>query len=162
MLDLPVYPAGTQGSLVEAREWIKDQVINGNGAKCPCCLQLAKQYRRKLNSGMAFALVKMYTEHGTNWQDKTVTLRGVASAARDESLLRHWGLLEEASKTREDGGHAGWWRVTEAGQMFAQGRSMVHSHVLLYDNRFRGLVGEQVTIQDCLGKSFDLAELLAS
>lgn len=154
---LPTVP--DDATLGEAKEWLRQRIAEG--ARCPCCTQFAKEYRRKLNSGMAFALVRMYQLHGTSWQDKTITLKGAAAAARDESLLRHWGLLEEDKRTRADGGHAGWWRVTDLGEQFIQGRVKVRSHVVLYDNRFRGLNGFEVTIEQCLGSRFSRAELMA-
>ena len=149
----------TEQTLEQAKQWLRDRV--DDGARCPCCNQYAKIYRRKLNSGMAAALVRMYRTHGCDWQDKTITLRGYAAAARDESLLRYWDLLEEATDTRDDGGRAGWWRVTTRGAHFVQGFAKVQSHALVYDSNLRSLDGPMVTIHDCLGAKFSLAELMA-
>lgn len=148
--------------LGEARTWLRDQA-EAKGAACPCCQQFTKIYKRKINSGMAYALVLMCRAHGTEWQDKTVTLRGVGSAARDESLLRFWGLIEEDKRLREDGGRAGWWRVTPNGVRFVRGGMRVPKHAVIYDSRllrFEGVI-PGVSVQDCLGDRFDLAELLA-
>ena len=146
-------------TLDQARVWLAERV--NEGVRCPCCAQMAREYRRKLNQGMAAALVRMYMAHGTAWQLKTETLKGVGPAARDESLLRHWGLLEESQVRREDGGRAGWWRVTDKGEMFVLGHKSVNSHIVLYANEFRGYHGDLVTIYDCIDSAFSLAELMA-
>lgn len=130
------------------------------GLACPACKQRVQLYRRKLNSGMAYALVVMWKRHGTRWQDKTVTLRGVGAAARDESLLRFWGLLEEDTRPREDGGRAGIWRVTLAGAEFVREQRRVQSHALVFDNVCYGLDGDPITIRQALGNRFNLDELL--
>ena len=45
-------------SLGTAREWLRSQAKDG--ARCPCCRQYVKVYRRKLNSSMSRALMIMY------------------------------------------------------------------------------------------------------
>jgi hypothetical protein len=156
---MTLLPPDPTTPLAEAKVWLLERLAEG--VRCPCCTQYAKEYVRRLNAGMAEALVRMYRTHGTDWQDKTETLRGVGPAARDESLLRHWGLLQEYGERREDGGHAWWWRVTALGEQFVLGRVTVPSHVRLYDNHYMGTQGGQVQIVDCLGQRFDFAELMA-
>lgn len=145
-------------TLHEARERL--MVERWEGTDCPCCGQRAQVYKRSLHSGMGRALVIMYRAAGTEWQDKTVTLRGVGAAARDESLLRYWGLLEEAAVRREDGGRAGWWRVTDLGRDFVLERIKVDKYVYVYDRECLGSDGPTVSIRDCLGTRFDLRDLL--
>lgn len=148
-------------TLAEAQAWIRDQA-DGDGARCPCCTQLAKVYRRRLNAGMARSLIVMYRCHGLAWQDKTVTLSGVGAAARDESLLRYWCLLEEADATREDGGRAGWWRVTTRGALFVRDMLRVPAHAIVYDGRCLGLDDQagRIGIRDALSRKFDYDELM--
>lgn len=153
-------PINPDNTLRAARDWLDEHVADG--VTCPCCGQFAKEYVRKLNRGMAEALIRMFLVSGSDWQDKTLTLKGFGPAARDESLLRHWGLLEEDHRPRADGGRAGWWRVTGRGAEFVLGRITVLSHVRLYDNEFRGLEGHSVVIDECLGEGFHRAELLAT
>ena len=146
-------------TLAEARQRLGDALEEGT--RCPCCDQHAQVYRRSIHSGMARALVAMYRAHGTAWQDKTATLRGLGSASRDESLLRYWLLLEEATEPRPDGGRAGWWRVTSIGEAFVTRGLRVQKYARVYDGRCLGLDGEPVSIVQCLGKRFNLAALLA-
>jgi hypothetical protein len=154
----------TESSTVaQARAWLTVESQKG-GAVCPCCTQFVKVYRRVLNAGMAHALVVMYRAHGLAWQQKTETLRGVGAAARDESLLRFWGLLEEDLRLREDGGRAGWWRVTEEGREFVLGRSAVPRHAVVFDSRCLRLDDSEgrITVREALAKKFNWAELMAT
>lgn len=160
----PVMEGILDASLTEAKLWLRNRLEDG--AECPCCRQLAKVYRRRINSGMAVALIKLYRAGGTDWVHKPTVLAGVGAAARDESLLRYWGLLQEHDDKRPDGGRAGWWRVTELGARFVRGEVLVPAWVHLYDSRpvhlpgMRTFAEEQVSIQTCLGKRFDWAELM--
>lgn len=144
-------------TLREAKVWLRGEL--DGGAKCPCCTQLAKVYRRKLNAGMARSLLRMYNAGGIEWVDVPTVCVG---SSREEGKLRYWGLVEEDDTPREDGGHAGQWRVTPAGRAFILGDLTVQSHAKVYDSRCLGLEGPQVTIIDCLGKRFNLAELMAT
>jgi hypothetical protein len=143
--------------LGQARIWLMERL--STGTRCPCCTQYAKEYIRKLNSGMARSLVQMYRAGGArDWVDVTEVCIG---GSREEGKLRFWGLVQEAGVRREDSGHAGWWRVTALGEQFVLGRVTVASHVRLFNNTFFGFDGNQVRIDDCLGRQFDLSELMA-
>ncbi len=145
--------------LDEARTWLRTR--RDEGAKCPCCKQLTRVYRRRLNSGMARALILLYRAGGTDWVHKPTILSGVGAAARDESLLRYWGLMVEARQAeRPDGGRAGWWRVTAPGAEFVRGELQVPEYVVVYDSRGLRTEGRMIGIQDALGKRFNLNELL--
>lgn len=156
----PYSPLPDDTPLAEARAWTRDRVRDG--VRCPCCTQLARVYRRKLNSGMALALAVFYRRCGQEWGHKPTVLRGVGAAARDESLLRYWGLFEEEAARRDDGGRAGWWRVTSRGARFVRDALEVPRYAVVYDGRCLNLAGEPVGIRDVLGDRFDLAELLAA
>lgn len=147
-------------TLADAQVYVVEGAAEG-GVNCPCCGQFAKEYRRALNSGMAKALVSMYqADPYLGWLHKPTVLRGVGSSARDESLLRFWGLLEESTEPRGDGGRSGWWRVTYSGKAFVKGWLLVPSHVRIYNGRSLGLEGDLISIKDVL--PFDLQELNAA
>lgn len=130
------------------------------GEKCPCCTQLAKVYKRKLNSGMAVSLIRMYRAAGIAWQHIPTT---IGARSREEGKLRYWGLVEEETTVRrDDGGRAGFWRVTSLGSDFALGLASVPSHARIYDGRCLGLVGDPIGIRDALGERFDYEELMAA
>ena len=143
-------------TLGAAREWLRHRV--DEGATCPCCTQFAKVYRRKINAGMAHALIHMYRHAQTEWfylPDITSRWQG-----RDEAGLRYWALIEELQEKREDGGRAGWWRITPLGHRFVLREVRVPKYARVYDGRCLSLTGEPVSITDALGDKFDYDELM--
>jgi hypothetical protein len=144
--------------LGEARTCLRGLVEEGH--TCPLCQQLAKVYRRTLNAGMARALVVFYRQAGTDWAHKPTLLDGLGAAARDESLLRFWGLFEEESAVREDGGRASVWRVTPQGEAWVKCETTVPKYVRVYAGRCLGLEGDPITVRDALGNRFDYGELM--
>lgn len=155
-LDRYAPPDGTT-PLSEARTWIEANAADG-GAKCPCCDQFAKVYRRPLNSGMVRSLITMWLAAGRDWQHVPTTVGG---RSREEGKLRYWGLVQESAGVRGDGGRAGWWRLTEAGEMFVRRAAQVPRYALIYDGQALKLEGRLVSIDDCLGTKFNYAELMA-
>jgi hypothetical protein len=114
-------------------------------------------YRRKLNSRMARAAIRIYRSHGI---DGWVHLPSVAGDGCEGGKLRYWGLLIEEPELREDGGRSGWWRLTSPGLQFVRREMRVPKYARIYDSRCLGLVGEPVDIVDCLGEKFDYRELM--
>src|SRR4029453_8299094 len=103
---------------------------------------------------MARALVILWAARRGDWQDKIRTLHryGIDAHGTGDPKLRYWGLLEEDPEPRDDGGHAGWWRVTDQGGQFAMGALLVPKYALVYDGRLRGFDGPLVGVRECLGK----------
>jgi len=126
--------------------------------RCPCCKQMAKVYRRKVNSGMAFSLLSMYRLAGTSYLHLPTRLN---ARSREEGKLRYWGLVEEELEKRPDGGRAGYWRVTEKGRHFIFGSIGVPKYARIYDSRLLGFDGPEVLFRDCLGSKFNYDELMA-
>jgi hypothetical protein len=145
-------------TLEEAKQWLRERVEEG--AHCPCCGQFAKVYRRRLNSGMARSLITMYRRGGHDWMHIPTT---IPAKSREEGKLAYWQLVEESDEPRDDGGRAGWWRVTDKGTAFIYRHIRVPKYALVYDATLLGLDGsETVNIQDCLGDRFDLSELMGA
>lgn len=149
-------------SLTEAQDWLRERVDSGE--RCPCCTQLAKIYYRHINASMAFGLITMYRAHGREWGHAPTT-SNVAKLGGELARLRLWGLLEELKQPREDGGRAGWWRITELGEKFIRNEVSLPNTLRLYDGRVIG-VGrkegdlEQCTMPQALGNKFDYNELI--
>jgi hypothetical protein len=139
-----------------ARAWLRNRVEAG--AACPCCRQFAKVYRRKVNSGMARSLIRMYR---ADPERGYVYIPDLGSRSREEGKLRYWGLVEEERTRREDGGRAGYWRVTDLGEAWVLDRITIPSHARVYDSRCLGLDDTQrVSIRDALGNHFNYDELM--
>lgn len=145
--------------LGQARDWLREQVREGHD--CPLCGQFAKVYLRKINSSQAKALLIQYRHFRQDWAHlpELRMLQG-AQHSNEEPKLRYWGLLEEESDRREDGGRAGWWRITDRGRAFALGTVAVPKYALVYNGRCLGFEGDETTITDALGDRFDYDELM--
>lgn len=143
-------------NLAAARHFLMQE--RENGIICPTCDQFAKVYQRKLNSSMCLSLITMYKAGGTSEYLHTPSLLG--GQRGEEARLSYWGLTQEFSEKREDGGRRGWWRVTRRGELFIQQAISVPSHARIYNSQCLGLVGESVSIKDALGSKFDLRELM--
>ena len=143
-------------TLAEAR--LQLQANLDDGLICPCCGQHAQRYRRKFNSGMARSLIRIFRRRGLDW---CYIPAEIPAKSREEGKIAYWGLLEEFTDMREDGGRAGWWRVTPRGRQFVLNSMRVPKIAIVYNAVCTGFdTSEMVTIQDCLGDGFDLSELL--
>jgi hypothetical protein len=146
-------------TLREAQEWLAGQATN-NGARCPCCNQYTKVYRRQINSGMARSLIAMYL-HGPQGQWVHLPTQ-VGARSREEGKLRYWGLVEEqVDVQRSDGGRAGYWRLTPAGRAWVTGQSTVPKFVAVYNNTVLRKFGDPIHITHALGDRFNYGELMA-
>lgn len=138
------------------------------GVVCPCCDQVVKMYKRKLNSAMAIALYQIFKASKADDYDYIHvenTLNNLpnlpASIRGDFPKLRFWGLIEPLVEKREDGSNRnGMYRITMAGVNFIWGKSTTYSHVFLYNNTAQGFSNEMVTFRDCLGSKFNYDELM--
>lgn len=147
----------------EARKEMDDLLLDGESVICPVCDQHAKIYKRRVNSSMARGLISMFLAFGTDFgylQD--VRRQHGESDNREESKLRFWELVEEDPRRRDDGGRAGYWRVTDKGVAWLDREITIPKYVLLYNNEMIDYRDPQVTIDDCLGKNFRLDELMAA
>lgn len=156
-------------TLEEAKQWLRDRFKDG--ANCPCCNQFVKLYKRKLNSGMAFTLIKIYqafeAEPSTDWLDVTHYLRQrkIIAANSNTALLRHWGLLDrKTDSVRPDGSpRVGLYRITERGKRFVLGEIRVPRHIYLYNQTpIRREDTETISISEALGEKFNYNELMNS
>jgi hypothetical protein len=125
---------------------------------CPTCDQFAKVYRRQINSGMARSLILMYRQGPGFIHIPTA----IGARSREEGKLAYWGLAEEEHVVREDGGRAGWWRITQKGTQFVLGLISVDKYALVYNGRVLDFDGPAWTIRDALGTRFNYAELMAA
>lgn len=127
------------------------------GMHCQNCGQWAQRYRRSINSGMARSIIAMYTVGGRDW----VHVPSILNArSREEGKLAYWGLIEEELIVRDDGGRAGWWRLTEKGERYVLNELKVPHKAVVYNGRVQGFEGELKSITDALGEKFNYAELM--
>jgi hypothetical protein len=140
--------------LSEAQEWLRGEV--DRGAKCPCCTQYARVYRRKITASQAAALIRFWRTYGTAWGHLATV-----DKSREASKLSYWKLIEQESQRREDGGRSGWWRITVEGLRFIRNQETVPKYIRIYNDRLLGVDAVQrVSISDVLGTRFDYDELM--
>lgn len=90
---------GPKATIEYAREWLRERLHDG--ATCPACTQHVQLYKRKLNSGMAKALIQIYRHAGQEWtrvQDMPNAPKG-----GDYAKLRFWDLLIPRADRAQDG-----------------------------------------------------------
>lgn len=135
-------------TLQDEVEQFYDVLEAGERACCPVCARSAKIYRRPLNRGMAESLRRMYQDHGTEWQTIGLTKQ------REESKLVWWGLVERGTETREEGGSAGRYRVTELGEDWLLGDIRVRKYAFDYAGNCLELTGPEIRFEDAMGEPF--------
>jgi hypothetical protein len=160
---------GMNTSLDEARRWVDENAPDG--VICPCCKQVAKIYKRKLNRAMAYSLICIYRlrdEAGEcGWIDvpRLLAKYGLVSVlrSREYQKLCYWGLLEAVGEKREDGGKAGKYRLTNQGLLFVANKLALPRYVSLYNGAVIDVdATEKVTIREALGDRFNYEELMAA
>ena len=160
-------------TIADGRDYVERYM--SDGCDCPCCDQYCKLYRRELNSGMGYALclIRRYflenpTERWCHVEDYLKTLDFVPTSVRSRyySLLRFWGLIEPKTGTKDDGNpRTGYWRITDRGVRFVEGKINVPRYVLIYNNQFRGFWKAdeyRTTLRRALEKKFNYQDVMAS
>lgn len=150
-------------TLDEAIEFVREGAKTADGVSCPCCGQLAKVYRRRLNSTMAAGLIWLArsTLRGEGWTSPTRSApRYLATSGGEIAKLAHWGLIEERPNDKPERKRtSGYWRTTIAGLRFANGKTTEPTHVYLYDGNVRGFSEKRATIYEALGSRFSYQDL---
>jgi len=151
-------PEAAAMTLAEASRWVADRLEDG--VECPACNQHAQVYRWSLYRTAVRALVLFYKLGGTTDFVHVSQLKAAGHQGQgDVSRLRHWGLVEEEKTRRPDGGRPGYWRVTQLGADWLEGRVTVPKYVNVYNGKVTDTYGEPVRVQDSLGNDFDLRAL---
>ena len=146
-------------ALASARQYVNQGKRTKDGVRCPCCEQFCKVYVRLITSTMARWLIELVRRHArhSRWysasEDWSVA---ITRGSGDFAKLRWWGLIEEGT-----GDDEGRWKPTIDGIDFAYNRSVVTSHVLLYNDSLQGFQGDEIGIEVALGNKFSYAELWA-
>lgn len=138
------------------------------GCKCPVCNQNVKMYKKKVDSQMAFFLIKLHRLTKKNpfktffhvQDDINVTMKVGGAWAK----LRYWELIEEQPKDKSDTTKktSGMWRITDKGMMFVEGNLSIPKYVKLYNQTFYGYDGdERISIEQALKEKFNYRELMS-
>jgi len=152
-------------TLKEAKQHLRANFEKG--VKCPCCGQFVKQYKRKLNSGMALFLIGLYkltaNEESMFFSNKLIMEKmSLTVTSLDYSVMKHFGLITPrvAENGKKD---SGVWMITQVGLRFVTQKGYtIPKHVFLYNNKRQGTSDEKITIQEALGEKFDYDELMSN
>lgn len=173
-------------TLTTAQIAVQAHLDDTDGISCPCCGQLAKRYRRKINSQMAAALIKMFRT--TNkWEQRGILdadpveladlerndgvlvdhgqvyvhLPTLLGKTADEAKLHYWGLIDPLFAIRADGStRTGWWTITDRGREYVRDDLALTKYALIFDGKLTGYDGPLETIHDALGTRFNYTELM--
>ena len=159
-------PASRGGDLDDAQAWLRERLFSGT--PCPCCLALAKIYRRKLHASIARAAIfLLHCGHDAaeGWVDvaeqAAARRRPDIIRSREHNKLAYWALAEMCGGEGDTGGrYDGKWRLTESGKLFVRRQLTVPSHAVIYDGRVLELDGDKVDVVAALGKKFSYEELM--
>lgn len=152
----------------DARVYINSQLDKGKAAKCPCCTQTVKVYKRKLNAGMSRALIVLYNYSSpmgeTVHMGKLLTERKINAANTEYPKLAYWGLIKKMPKAAEvtHKKDSGYWEITALGRAFVEDRVKVPAYMEVFNKRVLRPGGDRVGIRDTLGREFDYQELMSA
>lgn len=145
------------------KEKFMQRLRAGETLKCSCCGQTAKMYKRRINTGAAKSLIKLYKIGGSYDYYHTEEFCDVKTGA-DFSLSRHWGLTEpmpiDKSNTKTKA--SGKWRLTSKGIDFVQNKIRVPCYTLIYNDKLYGFDGGDISIVDALASKFNYGDLMAA
>jgi hypothetical protein len=158
-----------------AKDWLRHRAKKG--ARCPCCKQYVKIYKRALGSQMARWLIWLVRTWDSRFEpsmlkvadnEAWIDIRLSPVRGGDYAKLLHWGLVQhkldvlEKKNGAKDTRDSGFWRPTLKGIDFVNTRIKMPSHVYLYDNIKIGEETTLITIEDALGKKHSYKELMSA
>jgi len=127
------------------------------GVKCPCCDQMAREWRHSM-VGVAVAslvrLVAMYEGEPIHLDQFYVNKKD-----RNFPTLKCWDLVEPGINEDTQKKASGMFYPTLRGIRFAAGEIHVPEYVWTYNKEVIGVEGRLVSVFDVLGNKFDYKEL---
>lgn len=140
-----------------------EAIKKGDGGHCAVCRRWGKIYPRGINSTMAKSLIWIASKNSDEWIDVPNT--GPTWVLRSNQLptLRWWDMVERNdSKASPENKHAGMWRATEFGRMFAQNKVTAPDKVFTYNGEVVAKSIRLIPITDCFGVKFNYREVFDS
>lgn len=130
--------------------------------ECPCCGQLVKVYRRNIASGVASDLIAFAnrTQQGEYMHISKITKR--SSGGGDFAKMQMWGLITEHQNTDTGKRTSGLWCVTQKGRDYVNNKIQLPKYALVYNGKFLGYDGDDISIEECLGTKFNYRELMTA
>lgn len=151
-------------TIKEAKAYLRANYKTGIG--CPCCAQYVRMYRRKLNSGMAIALMMLYDSSLKNAgyvHIEELFISAKRKTTHDWALLRFWGFIEEMPRIASEKVKSnGKWKITLSGISFLLGKTDAKKYIYLYNNKLITLPENvlEISFKACFGEKFNYNELM--
>lgn len=152
-------------TIEEAKQYLRDNYKKG--VICPVCTQTVRLWKWKMNSEMAFYLIKL--NNLCKKEERFYHIKEIYSednysghfSGGHFAKLAHWDLIEEMEKDpeRTEKRTSGKWIITQKGKDFAENRINVFERVKLFNQKRYGYEGKEITIQQALGNKFNYTEL---
>jgi len=126
---------------------------------CPCCGDFMKIYKRKLNSTVARALIRLYYLGG---DEKYVSFNEFQiGKGGGFAMAKHFGLLVQKEKDPKiDKRASGYWKLSDKGIAFVRGETNIKKYVFIFRDKSQGYSNEEIDINGCLGEKFSYRELM--
>jgi len=147
-------------TIEQAKIYIRENF--DKGVDCPCCGQLVKKYKRKLNSAMARGLLKM-TSLPSGFNHVSDIMKDISqTGSNDFSKLKYWGFIEQAKNNDPTKKNSGYWKIKKQGILFAKNEINVPKYAEIYNTKLISFSAEQTNIIDSLGNKFNYSELMSN
>lgn len=142
---------------MEGRKFLQANALEG--AICPCCDELYKVYRWKLNRQMATFLIWLY--RGEEFRIYSGHYRDFLKAfpqyhSKHYSRPKYWGLIKPHNET------AGIWYLTRLGIQFVRKEIKLPKYQFILNDKVIRVSWEVelISIEDALTFPFDLDEIM--
>ena len=148
--------------LTAAMQYVNHCLLRHKEVPCPCCNQKVKASRRRISKSMGIVL-SLLGGHRDKNGDKYVHVnrllrrKKVVDNDRDWSRLKHWGFIEERMSTDGDG--RGFWRITDAGIDFLDGKTTAAKVKYTYN---KGVVAIPVSVNPEVAVMININQVMAS
>jgi hypothetical protein len=147
---------GQEAPLWLHKAWLDQQLQDGKIETCMLCGGRVKIYKRHLSDLMAKTLIMMYKRAGRDF----IHVPSLPNPTRETSKMAWWGLVEEEHRIRDDGGRAGYWRLTALGERFVLKRAKVLKYRYEFHGDPIGEEGPEIDIEDALREPFSYRNLM--
>jgi len=152
MIKLPT--AGAERMLGDVRGDLRKALAEGEVAYCPCCGVSSKVYARGINHMMIRTMRELAAVDPRTLTSAEITKRTGQTGGGDTSRLVYWGFIEPWPE------HS--WKITAKGRQFLVGAIRVPHKALEHLGQLIGFdTSIEVSVEDVVGKKFDLDEVLA-
>lgn len=148
----------SETTLAQAREQVQNN-LDKKDSFCPCCERRTRAWPNTVDSRSAEGLIRAF--HASRLTvDGWVSPMELLGHPANFHKMKHWGLIETSDERKNDGNSAGFWRLTEKGELFVLGHVSIQKVAHVFKNRVTRFSGPEWTIRQALGKKFNYRELM--